>query len=122
EAVAVAAAQAFAGLKGMDLAQEVTVANAYRWEEGTWTLEGGHRAAPQERPFKVVAYDYGVKRNILRMLVDRGCDLTVVPARTSAKDVLALNPDGVFLSNGPGDPEPCDYAISAIRSILETDI
>ncbi len=121
EAAAISAAQGFGGLKGMDLAKEVTVDNAYRWEEGSWEWGVGHKQAP-ERPFKVVAFDYGVKRNILRMLVDRGCDLTVVPAKTQASEVLAMNPDGVFLSNGPGDPEPCDYAISAIRSILETDI
>jgi len=122
EAAAVAAAKGFAGLNGMDLAKEVTVKEAYRWDEGSWQWGVGHKAAPKERPFKVVAYDYGVKRNILRMLVDRGCDLTVVPAQTPAKDVLAMNPDGIFLSNGPGDPAPCDYAINAIRSFLETDI
>ncbi|HEX4937474.1 MAG TPA: glutamine-hydrolyzing carbamoyl-phosphate synthase small subunit [Candidatus Kapabacteria bacterium] len=122
EAAAVAAAKGFAGLNGMDLAKEVTVQKAYRWDEGSWQWGVGHKAAPKERPFKVVAYDYGVKRNILRMLVDRGCDLTVVPAQTPAKDVLAMNPDGIFLSNGPGDPAPCDYAINAIRSFLETDI
>ena len=122
EAAAVAAAKGFAGLKGMDLAKEVTVTESYRWEEGSWEWGVGHKPAPKKRPFKVVAYDYGVKRNILRMLVDRGCDLTVVPAQTPAADVLAMNPDGVFLSNGPGDPEPCDYAIRAIQTILETDI
>ena len=122
EAAAVAAAKGFAGLNGMDLAKEVTVQEAYCWDEGSWQWGVGHKAAPKERPFKVVAYDYGVKRNILRMLVDRGCDLTVVPAQTPAKDVLAMNPDGIFLSNGPGDPAPCDYAISAIKSFLETDI
>jgi carbamoyl-phosphate synthase small subunit len=114
-------ARAFAGLKGMDLAQEVTVEAAYQWSEGSWQLGQGHRAASNQKAFKVVAYDFGVKRNILRMLVDRGCDLTVVPAKTPASEVLAMGPDGVFLSNGPGDPEPCDYAIAAIRALLETD-
>ena len=118
---ALAEAHAFGGLKGMDLAKEVTVEAAYPWSEGSWQLGEGH-SKPGPGKFKVVAYDYGVKRNILRMLVDRGCDLTVVPAQTPASEVLAMNPDGVFLSNGPGDPEPCDYAISAIRSLLETDI
>jgi len=121
EAAALAAAKSFAGLKGMDLAKEVTVTEPYRWSEGSWAWGEGH-TKPAVSQFKVVAYDYGVKRNILRMLVDRGCDLTVVPAQTPASEVLAMNPDGVFLSNGPGDPEPCDYAIAAIREILETDI
>lgn len=121
EAAAVAAAKAFPGLKGMDLAKEVTVEKAYEWTESTWDLAKGH-TTPDAFDFHVVAYDYGVKRNILRMLVERGCRLTVVPAKTPAKDVLAMNPDGVFLSNGPGDPEPCDYAIQAIKEILETDI
>ncbi|WP_455812500.1 glutamine-hydrolyzing carbamoyl-phosphate synthase small subunit [Pseudomonas graminis] len=123
-AVALEKAKAFPGLKGMDLAKEVTTQDAYQWQQGSWTLEG-ELPAPKtdaELPFHVVAYDYGVKRNILRMLVDRGCRLTVVPAQTSAEDVLKLNPDGVFLSNGPGDPEPCDYAITAIKRLLETDI
>lgn len=114
-------AKAFGGLKGMDLAKEVTTSKAYAWTEGSWTLGEGF-TSPADKPYKVVAYDYGVKRNILRMLVDRGCDLTVVPAQTSAEEVLALKPDGVFLSNGPGDPEPCDYAIKAITQLLETDI
>lgn len=122
EGAAIAAAKSFGGLNGLDLAKEVTVKEAYRWEEGSWEWGVGHKPAPAERPFKVVAYDYGVKRNILRMLVDRGCDLTVVPAKTPASEVLAMNPDGVFLSNGPGDPAPCDYAISAIKTLLETDI
>jgi len=121
EAAALAAAQAFPGLKGMDLAKTVTTAEGYQWTESTWDLATGHRSAG-ETPFKVVAYDYGVKRNILRMLVERGCDLTVVPAQTPASEILAMQPDGVFLSNGPGDPEPCDYAINAIKEILETDI
>lgn len=117
-------AQAFPGLSGMDLAKEVTTQGSYSWQQGSWTLTGNlPEATPEaELPYHVVAYDYGVKRNILRMLVDRGCRLTVVPAQTSAEDVLKLNPDGVFLSNGPGDPAPCDYAINAISSLLETDI
>jgi carbamoyl-phosphate synthase small subunit len=120
EATALAAAKGFAGLKGMDLAKEVTVKEAYRWTGSTWDLAEGH-LEKTDGHLKVVAYDYGVKRNILRMLVERGCDVTVVPAQTPAKDVLAMKPDGVFLSNGPGDPEPCDYAIAAIKEILETD-
>ncbi|WP_228766971.1 MULTISPECIES: glutamine-hydrolyzing carbamoyl-phosphate synthase small subunit [Thiomicrorhabdus] len=119
---AVKKAQAFSGLKGMDLAKEVTTAEAYEWSEGTWKLGQGHVDKSSEQAFHVVAYDYGVKRNILRMLADRGCRLTVVPAKTPAEEVLAMNPDGVFLSNGPGDPEPCDYAIEAIRSVLETEV
>ena len=123
EEQALAQARGFAGLKGMDLAKEVTVDQPYNWTEGSWVLGRGHTAhAAADLPWHVVAYDYGVKRNILRMLVDRGCRLTVVPARTPAAEVLALKPDGIFLSNGPGDPEPCDYAIEAIRAILETDI
>jgi carbamoyl-phosphate synthase small subunit len=121
EAAAIAAAKAFPGLKGMDLAKEVTVDKTYEWTESTWDLVKGH-TTPDSSEFHVVAYDYGVKRNILRMLVERGCRLTVVPAQTPASDVLAMNPDGVFLSNGPGDPEPCDYAIQAIKDILETEI
>ena len=121
EEEAVAQAKAFPGLKGMDLAKEVTTDKSYEWTESTWDLVDGH-TTPTEFPFHVVAYDYGVKTNILRMLVERGCRLTVVPAKTPASDVLALNPDGVFLSNGPGDPEPCDYAINAIKQILETEI
>ncbi len=123
EAEALARARDFAGLKGMDLAREVTVSESYPWTEGSWVLGEGHaERSGDELPFHVVAYDFGVKRNILRMLVDRGCRLTVVPAQTPAAEVLAMNPDGVFLSNGPGDPEPCTYAIEAIRTILETDI
>lgn len=121
EAHALELARGFAGLKGMDLAKEVTVKDAYEWTEGSWQLGAGH-TQPDTSAFHVVAYDYGVKRNILRMLADRGCRLTVVPAQTPAEDVLAMKPDGVFLSNGPGDPEPCDYAIKAIQAILETDI
>ncbi|MGF1699669.1 glutamine-hydrolyzing carbamoyl-phosphate synthase small subunit [Photobacterium makurazakiensis] len=121
EALALAKAKEFPGLKGMDLAKEVTTSEAYTWKQGSWTLEGGlpEAKADSELPFHVVAYDFGAKRNILRMLVDRGCRLTVVPAQTSAEDVLALNPDGVFLSNGPGDPEPCTYAIEATKTFLE---
>lgn len=123
EAKALERARGFAGLKGMDLAKEVTVEQNYTWNEGSWEWDIGHTERPSsDLPFHVVAYDYGVKRNILRMLVDRGCRLTVVPAQTPAAEVLAMNPDGVFLSNGPGDPEPCDYAINAIRDILETDV
>jgi carbamoyl-phosphate synthase small subunit len=123
-ALALEKAKAFPGLKGMDLAKEVTTKERYDWLQGSWTLEGGLPAAmqPEDLPFHVVAYDYGVKRNILRMLVDRGCRLTVVPAATPAEEVLKLSPDGIFLSNGPGDPEPCDYAITAIKRFLETDI
>lgn len=122
EAEAISAAQGFAGLKGMDLAKEVTVKQSYQWDVGSWDLAEGYKKADGKQPYKVVAYDFGVKRNILRMLVDRGCDLTVVPAQTPASEVLAMNPDGIFLSNGPGDPEPCNYAITAIKEILETDI
>lgn len=114
---ALAAARAFPGLIGMDLAKEVTTDKPFEWKEGSWVWNEGHHT-PAEHPFHVVAYDYGVKTNILRMLADRGCRLTVVPARTPAAEVLAMNPDGVFLSNGPGDPEPCDYAIAAIRECL----
>jgi len=121
EAEAIAKAQSFAGLAGMDLAKEVTVKDAYTWTEGVWALGKGHQQVTH-LPFHVVAYDYGVKTNILRMLAERGCRLTVVPAQTSAEAVLAMNPDGVFLSNGPGDPGPCDYAISAIKTIVETGL
>lgn len=116
-------AKAFPGLKGMDLAKEVTTAEMHEWTQGSWDLiEQGHIEKAADAQFHVVAYDFGVKSNILRMLADRGCKLTVVPAKTPAADVLAMQPDGVFLSNGPGDPEPCDYAIAAIKTILETDI
>ncbi len=118
---AVAHAKSFPGLAGMDLAKVVTVDKSYNWNEGEWRLGSGF-AAQDEARFNVVAYDFGVKRNILRMLVERGCKLTVVPAQTSAADVLALKPDGIFLSNGPGDPEPCDYAIAAIREFLSRSI
>ncbi|MBQ4876471.1 glutamine-hydrolyzing carbamoyl-phosphate synthase small subunit [Pseudoalteromonas luteoviolacea] len=122
EQQALEAAKAFPGLKGMDLAKVVTTESSFPWNEGSWTLGEGFKTLEQgEEQFHVVAYDFGVKKNILRMLVDRGCKLTVVPAETSAAEVLALNPDGIFLSNGPGDPEPCTYAIDAIQSFLETD-
>ncbi|EKO3599204.1 glutamine-hydrolyzing carbamoyl-phosphate synthase small subunit [Vibrio metschnikovii] len=121
EAFALEKAKNFPGLKGMDLAKEVTTQEAYAWQQGSWTLEGGLPEAKDhsELPYHVVAYDFGAKRNILRMLVDRGCRLTVVPAQTSAEEVLALKPDGVFLSNGPGDPAPCTYAIEATKVFLE---
>ncbi|ALP52779.1 carbamoyl-phosphate synthase small subunit [Candidatus Tenderia electrophaga] len=126
EATALAAAKAFGGLQGLDLAKDVSTHAPYEWAQGSWTIEKGLPAAlhpvDEMLPYHVVAYDYGCKRNILRMLVDRGCRLTVVPAQTPAGDVLAMQPDGVFLSNGPGDPEPCDYAITAIKEILETNI
>jgi carbamoyl-phosphate synthase small subunit len=120
---ALSAAKAFAGLKGLDLAKVVSTKEAYRWDLGSWQLgQGFSQLGECQAKYKVVAYDYGVKRNILRMLVDRSCDVTVVPAETSAKHVLAMRPDGVFLSNGPGDPEPCDYAITAIKELLEAGI
>ena len=126
ETVALAAAKGFPGLQGMDLAKEVTTRQPYEWAQGSWTIEAGlpKAAHPIEEklPYHVVAYDYGVKRNILRMLVDRGCRLTVVPAQTPAGAVMAMKPDGVFLSNGPGDPEPCDYAINAISEIVKQNI
>jgi carbamoyl-phosphate synthase small subunit len=123
EVTAIKTAKQFPGLKGMDLAKEVTVKESYTWTEGSWELGKGYSDyADTEWQFHVVAYDFGVKRNILRMLANRGCKLTIVPAQTPAADVLAMSPDGVFLSNGPGDPEPCDYAISAIQSLLETEI
>ncbi len=114
-------ANAFPGLEGMDLAKVVTCEKPYKWTQGEWTLGEGY-AENNEQKFKVVAWDYGVKFNILRMLAARGCEVTVVPAQTPASEVLAMNPDGIFLSNGPGDPEPCDYAIKAIQDVLETDI
>lgn len=122
QSLALNEAKAFGGLKGVDLAKEVTCDKAYAWTEGSWVLGQGYQTEFATPKFHVVAYDFGVKHNILRMLVDRGCRLTVVPAQTSAKEVLALNPDGVFLSNGPGDPEPCDYAIEAIKQLLDTNI
>lgn len=120
EAAAIAEARAFPGLAGMDLAKVVSSTSAYVWNEGEWTLKGYVDAPVGE--FNVVAYDFGVKRNILRMLAARGCKVTIVPAQTPAAEVLKLQPDGVFLSNGPGDPEPCDYAITAIREILAAGV
>jgi carbamoyl-phosphate synthase small subunit len=118
EKKALAEAKAFPGLAGMDLAKVVTTGKSYAWSEGKWELGKGHRKAGEAK-FHVVAYDYGIKRNILRLLVERGARVTVVPASFSAKEVLKMRPDGVFLSNGPGDPEPCDYAIEAIGEILD---
>ena len=117
-AAALSAARAFPGLVGMDLAKEVSTGKAYAWTQGGWTLGKGFQDSTSAR-FHVVAWDYGIKRNILRMLAERGCQVTVLPAQTPAAQALALKPDGVFLSNGPGDPEPCDYAITAIREVLE---
>ncbi len=114
-------AKQFPGLAGMDLAKVVTCKTEFEYTEGEWVLGKGF-VAPEEKPYHVVAFDYGVKRNILRMLVSRGCKVTVVPAQTTAEEVLKYKPDGIFLSNGPGDPEPCDYAIKAIKALLETDI
>ena len=123
EARALELAESFPGLKGMDLAKEVTTKENYSWTEGVWELATDtHLDRADQARFHVVAYDYGVKRNILRMLAERGCRLTVVPAQTPAEAVLALNPDGIFLSNGPGDPAPCDYAITAIRELLPTGL
>ncbi len=122
EAQALAKAQEFGGLKGLDLAKEVTCKDIHEWNDSTWVLGEGYRNNQQDLPFHVVAYDFGAKHNILRMLVERGCRLTVVPAQTPAEDVLAMNPDGIFLSNGPGDPEPCTYAIAAIKTFLEQSI
>ncbi len=116
EATAIAQARAFPGLAGMDLAQVVSVDSPYVWTEGEWTLDGYVPGAKAD--YHVVAFDFGIKRNILRMLAARGCKVTVVPAKTNAAEVLKYQPDGVFLSNGPGDPEPCDYAITAIRELL----
>ncbi|SHH07204.1 carbamoyl-phosphate synthase small subunit [Hydrocarboniphaga daqingensis] len=118
EAAAIAAARGYPGLKGADLAKVVSVKQAYTYTTGSWALETNREVPLQVERFHVVAYDFGVKRNILRMLVDRGCRITVVPAQTSAADVLALKPDGVLLANGPGDPEPCDYAIAAGREFI----
>jgi carbamoyl-phosphate synthase small subunit len=120
--LAVAAARAFPGLQGMDLAREVTTAAAYQWTQGVWSLQDGlpRETDAADKIWHVVAYDFGIKRNILRILAALGCRLTVVPATTPAAEVLQKKPDGVFLSNGPGDPDPCDYAITAIREILHT--
>jgi len=121
EAAALKAARGFAGLEGMDLAREVSCAESYTWTQREWELGVGYPEATHTK-FHVVAYDFGVKRNILRMLAERGCRITVVPAQTAAKEVLAMEPDGVFLSNGPGDPEPCDYAIKATKKFLAADV
>lgn len=121
EAKALELARAFPGLAGMDLAKVVSVKQPYDFEEGEWDLEQGY-TKPHDSKFHVVAFDYGVKRNILRMLTSRGCKVTVLPAEATAEQALALKPDGVFLSNGPGDPEPCDYAISAIKKVVDTNI
>ena len=118
---AVARAGQAPAMTGLDLAQVVSTPTAYPWTQTEWSLGRGHGEQAAAR-WHVVAYDYGVKRNILRLLAGRGCRLTVVPARTPAAEVLALRPDGVFLSNGPGDPEPCDYAIEAVRSLLERGV
>jgi carbamoyl-phosphate synthase small subunit len=123
---ALAAAKSFPGMTGLDLAQVVTTPSTYEWTEGEWDLNAGHGKPGFKKlvkPLKhVVAYDFGVKRNILRMLTERGCKITVVPAKTSAAEVLAMKPDGVFFSNGPGDPEPCDYAIVAAKTIIDKGI
>ncbi len=121
EQAAIAAARAFPGLAGMDLAKVVSTAEPYTWTEGSWRLGTGF-VSPSSRRFKVVVFDYGVKRNILRLLSDRGCELIVLPAQASAADALAHQPDGIFLSNGPGDPEPCDYAVAAIRELVERSL
>ena len=121
EGVALQVACDFAGLEGVDLAKVVTTTTVFKWTEESWKLGFGHQQSKNSL-YKIVAYDFGVKRNILRMLVDRGADLTVVPAQTSAAEVLEMNPDGIFLSNGPGDPQPCTYAVDSIREILKTDI
>ena len=121
EAEALAQAKAFPGLSGMDLAKVVTVDRSYEFTEGEWDLVEGY-SKPSNVQFNVVAFDYGVKRNILRMLTSRGCKVTVLPAQATAEEALALNPDGVFLSNGPGDPQPCDYAIAAIKKIVDSGV
>ncbi|HAI69037.1 MAG TPA: carbamoyl-phosphate synthase small subunit [Gammaproteobacteria bacterium] len=117
---AIQAAKAFAGLQGMDLAKQVSTQQAYEWHKGAWFLNT--KAAQTPPQWHIIAYDFGVKHNILRLLVERGCRVTVVPAQTPASEVLKEKPDGVFLSNGPGDPEPCDYAIEAIREIVDAQI
>ena len=120
---AFAAIKGFPGMRGLDLAKEVTTHKLYTWCEGSWKLEKGYQQFdPHSRSYHVVAYDFGIKQNILRLLVDRGCYVTVVPAQTSAEDVLALKPNGILLSNGPGDPEPCDYAIHSIKYLLQKEI
>ena len=122
ESKALAEAKAFPGLKGADLAKVVSTKESYEWTQGTWLLEGDDYAVGKGERFHVVAYDYGVKHNILRILADHDCRMTVVPAKTPAEDVLKMNPDGIFLSNGPGDPEPCDYAIQATKKFLEARV
>ncbi|NKF22629.1 glutamine-hydrolyzing carbamoyl-phosphate synthase small subunit [Solimonas marina] len=122
EKKALEAARGFPGLKGMDLAKVVTTAKAYPWTTGSWTIETNREVEKKDGRFHVVAYDFGVKRNILRLLIDRDCRVTVVPAKTTAAEVLKLKPDGVMLTNGPGDPEPCDYAITATRTLLAKKI
>ena len=121
EQAALDAARKFPGIVGMDLAKVVSCERPYNWEESTWALGQGYRQMSTPR-FHIVAYDYGIKHNILRKLAERGCRLTVVPAQTSADEVLAMKPDGVFLSNGPGDPAPCDYAVEAIRKLMDTGV
>lgn len=121
EADALALAQSFPGLAGMDLAKVVSCKDAYEFTEGEWVLGKGF-AQPEHKQFHVVAFDYGVKKNILRMLVSRGCKVTVLPAQATAEQALSYQPDGIFLSNGPGDPEPCDYAIKTIKSLVDTGI
>lgn len=119
---AIAHARAFPGLKGMDLAKEVTTSQMYTWLEGSWEWPHGYRRyTPEQLPWHIVVYDFGVKRNILRMLVDRGCRLTVVPAMTPIEQALAYHPDGIFLSNGPGDPAACQYAIDSVKSLIATE-
>lgn len=115
-------AKSFPGLKGMDLAKVVTCSAKHEFTDGVWRLGSGYETSLTELPYHVVAYDFGAKNNILRMLVDRGCKLTIVPAKTTAEEALALNPDGIFLSNGPGDPEPCDYAIESIKTFIDKKI
>ncbi len=124
EQEAIARAQAFSGLQGMDLAKDVSTQSSYDWRDTTWVLEDDAHPAfdDTQAKYKVVAYDFGVKSNILRLLADRGCQITVVPAQTPAQEVLAMEPDGVFLSNGPGDPEPCDYAIDAVKTFLDKNM
>ncbi|MCP4392228.1 MAG: glutamine-hydrolyzing carbamoyl-phosphate synthase small subunit, partial [Gammaproteobacteria bacterium] len=121
EEKAIEAARGFGGLAGCDLAQVVSTTETYNWTQSTWSIESGYSDNARTR-YHVVAYDYGIKKNILCMLAERGARVTVVPAKMSAEEVLAMQPDGIFLSNGPGDPEPCDYAIAAIAKILQTDI
>ncbi|CUX95877.1 Carbamoyl-phosphate synthase small chain [Candidatus Mikella endobia] len=122
EQLALHKAREFSGLNGIDLAKEVSTTVPYSWNQGSWTLDNGFPAPSIDLPYKVVIYDYGIKRNIMRMLVDRGCRLTIVPAQTPAETVLKMNPEGIFLSNGPGDPAPCSYAITAIQNLLHLNI